>query len=57
VRQEFGDAWIWIAFDPRNKVVVGFVVGKMRQKEADQLLGMIKGRTDDTIPCLPAAMT
>lgn len=30
--------------------MVGFIVGKRGQKEADQLLEMIKERTDDTIP-------
>ena len=30
--------------------MVGFVVGKRGQKEADQLLELIKRRTDDTIP-------
>jgi len=24
---EFGDVWIWIAFDTINKVVIGFIVG------------------------------
>ncbi|MHA1381814.1 MAG: hypothetical protein ACTSRG_25875 [Candidatus Helarchaeota archaeon] len=25
---ELGDAWIWIAFEPVNKVVVAYTIGK-----------------------------
>jgi IS1 family transposase len=39
-----------VAFDPRNKVVVSFVVGKRRQKEANKLLKSIKARSDGHIP-------
>jgi len=47
---EFGDVWIWTGFDPRNKVVVGYVAGKRRQSEANKLLKMINDRTDGNIP-------
>lgn len=39
-----------MAFDPRNKVIVSFVVGKRRQKEADKLLKSVKARSDGHIP-------
>jgi IS1 family transposase len=35
--KEYGNAWIMIAFDPVNKVVITFVVGKRNQKEIDLL--------------------
>ena len=50
MRNEFGDAWIWVAFDPRNKVAVSFVVGKRRQKEANELLKTVKARSYGHIP-------
>jgi IS1 family transposase len=50
LRDEFGDAWIWVAFDPRNKLVVSFVVGKRRQNEANKLLNSVRARSDGHIP-------
>jgi IS1 family transposase len=28
---ELGDGWVWVAFDPESKVVLGFVLGKTQQ--------------------------
>jgi IS1 family transposase len=39
-----------IAFDPVNKVVVAFVVGKRSQKDADLLVKTVKKKTDSNIP-------
>ncbi len=39
-----------IAFDPINKVVIAFVVGKRNQKDADLLLKTVKEKTDSSIP-------
>jgi hypothetical protein len=39
-----------IAFDPVNKVVVAFVVGKRSQKDADLLVKTVKDKTDSEIP-------
>jgi len=39
-----------IAFDPVNKVVMTFVVGKKSQKDADLLIKTIRERTDSNIP-------
>jgi IS1 family transposase len=36
--KEYGNAWIMIAFDPVNRVVITFVVGKRNQKEIDLLI-------------------
>lgn len=50
MRNEFGDAWIWVAFDPVNKVIVSFIVGKRRQEEANRLLKTTRARSDGHIP-------
>jgi IS1 family transposase len=43
--KEYGNAWIMIAFDPVNKVVMTFVVGKRNQKEIDLLIRTVRERT------------
>ena len=48
--KEYGNAWIMIAFDPVNKVVMAFVVGKRNQKEIDLLIRTVKERTDSSTP-------
>ena len=48
--KEYGNAWIMIAFDPVNKVVMTFVVGKRSQKDADLLIKTVRERTDRNIP-------
>jgi IS1 family transposase len=48
--KEYGNAWIMIAFDPVNKVVMTFVVGKRNQKEIDLLIRTVRERTDSNIP-------
>jgi len=48
--KEYGNAWIMIAFDPVNKVVMTFVVGKRNQKETDLLIKTVRERTDSNIP-------
>jgi IS1 family transposase len=48
--KEHGSAWIMVAFDPVNKVVVAFVVGKRSQKDADLLVKTVKKKTDSNIP-------
>ena len=44
--KEYGNAWIMIAFDPVNKVVMTFGVGKRSQKDADLLIKTVRERTD-----------
>ena len=38
----FGDAWIWIAFDAINKIVLAYVIGKRTQPHAISLLEEVK---------------
>lgn len=38
LRKEWGDCWVWIAFDPETKVVLGFVLGKRTKDRAVRLL-------------------
>lgn len=45
-----GDAWIWIAFDSVNKVVVAFIIGKRKLPEAHELLHQVHERSSETIP-------
>lgn len=45
-----GDAWIWIAFDPVNKVVVAFTIGKRKLLEARELLHHVHERTPEDTP-------
>lgn len=50
MRKEYGNAWIMIAFDPVNKVVIAFVVGKRNQNDADLLIRTVKEKTVRKIP-------
>ena len=45
-----GDAWVWIAFSPVNKLVLAWVVGKRILCAARQLVAQLKSATDDHIP-------
>ena len=47
---QLGDAWIWIAFDPVNKVIVAFTIGKRTLQKARELLHTLRGRVSETIP-------
>ncbi len=47
---QYGDAWVWCAFDPINKVLPVFVVGKRTMENAKKLIAMLDDVTDDTIP-------
>lgn len=46
----YGDAWVWCAFDPVNKLLPVFVVGKRTMKNAKKLVAKLDEVTDDTIP-------
>lgn len=50
--QEFGEFWIWCAFEPRLKVLVSFLVGKHTIKDAKRFLKDVKERSDGNIPLL-----
>jgi len=45
-----GDAWVWIAFSPVDKLVLAWVVGKRTLCAARQLVAQLKSATDDHIP-------
>jgi len=45
-----GDAWVWIAFSPVNKLVLAWVVGKRTLCAARQLVAQFKSATDGHIP-------
>jgi len=42
LEREWGDAWVWVAFDPETKVILGFVVGKRTKDNAIRLLNRVK---------------
>ncbi len=46
----YGDAWVWCAFDPVNKLLPVVVVGKRTKKNAKKLVTKLDEVTDDTIP-------
>jgi IS1 family transposase/transposase-like protein len=46
----YGDAWIWIAFDPVHKLVPVWVVGKRTLVNAKKLIKRLKNRLDGHIP-------
>lgn len=41
---EYGDNWIWTAFDPVHKLVAAVLVGERTEEEAKGLLGLLKER-------------
>ena len=46
----YGDAWVWLAFAPVWRLVLGFVIGKHDQASADRLLEQVAWVTDETVP-------
>lgn len=46
----YGDQWVWISFEPINKIVLHFVVGRHTQKNADALVQGTKDRSDGHMP-------
>lgn len=48
--ETYGDAWVWIAFAPVWRLVLGFVVGKRSQISANLLLDRVASVTDKHIP-------
>lgn len=47
---QYGDSWIWIAFDPVSKVVATWVVGKRTLTDAQKLIKGLKSRLDGHLP-------
>src|SRR5213075_2323909 len=50
LKEIYGDQWVWIGFEPGNKVIVSFMVGRHTQPMADKLIADIKKRSDGHIP-------
>ena len=48
---EYGDNWIWVAFDPVHKLVVAVLIGEHTEEEAMGLLARLRARLIDA--CLP----
>jgi len=46
----YGDAWVWVGFDPAAKIVPAFVVGKRTKANAYRLVEKIRRATDGAIP-------
>ncbi len=46
----YGDVWVWLAFAPVWRLVLGFVIGNHDQTQADRLVEQVAWVTDDTIP-------
>jgi len=51
LHSEYGDTWIWTAFDPVHKLVVAVLVGEHTEEEAVGLLARLRARL--TEGCLP----
>lgn len=46
----YGDAWVWVGFDPITKIVPAFVVGKRTKANAYRLVEKLYRATDGAIP-------
>ena len=46
----YGDAWVWVGFDPVSKLLPAFVVGKRTKANAYKLIERIYRVTDGAIP-------
>lgn len=42
--EEYGDAWLWLAFDPASKVVLSYHAGKRTAEDAEVLVRDLHGR-------------
>jgi len=45
---EWGDTWVWIAFDPVHKLVIAVLVGERGAKEAIGLVDRLRARLTET---------
>jgi hypothetical protein len=46
----YGDAWVWIAFSPVDKLVPAWVVGKRTLRDARRLVLRLQAATDGHMP-------
>ncbi len=43
LHSEYGDTWVWMAFDPDNKLVLNLIIGDREEEQAVDLLTRLKG--------------
>lgn len=48
--REYGDAWVWVCFEARLKLIPALVVGKRTQENANELIRLVKTRSDGQTP-------
>ena len=48
--ENYGDAWVWIAFAPVSRLVLAFVIGRRDQAHANLLLKRVDHGTDGRVP-------
>ena len=48
---EYGDTWVWVVFDPVNKLVLSLLVGEREEEQAVGVLNQLKARL--VAGCLP----
>ena len=48
--ESYGDAWVWLAFEPVSRLILAFVIGKRTQENANLLLDRVKDVTDTHVP-------
>jgi IS1 family transposase len=59
LHSEWGDTWIWVAFDPVHKLVMAVLVGERSEEEAVGFVSRVRARLADacqpllTSDCLP----
>lgn len=47
---EWGDAWIWVAFDPATKLMVHALVGRRTEEDAKRFICELSGKLNDQLP-------
>jgi len=55
LHSEWGDTWVWVAFDPVHKLVLAVLIGEREEEEAVGLLAQLRTRLAET--CLPLLMS
>jgi IS1 family transposase/transposase-like protein len=48
--REYGDMWVWVCFEARLKLIPAFVIRKRTQEQANELIRLVKERSDGHIP-------
>jgi len=50
ILNEYGDAWVWVSFEPCLKLIPAFVIGKRVQENANLLIAQTAAVSDGYIP-------